>query len=85
MIDSVGNGNLSNVQRAGRAAVREVAPNGARAGAVVKGQASGASVITDLAAAPPPVQSDRVAELRVAIAEGRLVVSAERIARAMVG
>lgn len=86
MIDSVGNSGLSNVQRAGSAWVREVASSGGSCAEVaVRGKASGGSILTDLAAAPPPVQGERVATLRAAIAEGRYVVSAERIAQAMMG
>ena len=86
MIDSVGNSNLSNVQRVSSASVRDVASSvGSTTESAVRGKASGGSIIADLAAAPAPVQSERVAELRTAIAEGRYVVSALRIAKAMVG
>lgn len=86
MIDSVGNATLSNVQRLGCAAVRDVASSGGPRGEVaVNGRASSGSFIADLAAAPAPVEGDHVADLRAAIAEGRYSVSPERIAKAMIG
>jgi flagellar biosynthesis anti-sigma factor FlgM len=85
MIDSVGNGNLSNVQRAAETA-RGATPMARSGPAVVGGGcAPAASILTELASPEAPVRADRVSELRAAIAEGRYAVSAERIAKAMVG
>ena len=85
MIDYVGNGNLSNVQRAAETA-RGAAPSARSGPAVVgSGRAPAASILIELASPEAPVRADRVTELRAAIAEGRYVVSAERIAKAMIG
>lgn len=85
MIDSVGNSNLSNVQRAAETA-RGAGP-AARSGPVVigSGRAPAASILTELASPEAPVRADRVSELRTAIAEGRYAVDAGRIAKAMIG
>lgn len=85
MIDGVGK-NLAGRIDLARAGVDQSAAAAKAAGsaaAPAKGPAVGAAV-SDIVAAGPPVDADKVAAIRAAIAEGRYPVDPARIADRMI-
>jgi negative regulator of flagellin synthesis FlgM len=81
MIDGIGKSG------AGRVDLQRVGAQQSATGAVAKSAArspAAGGTVADLVNAGPPVDGDKVSEIRQAIAEGRYAIDPERIAEAMI-
>ena len=84
MIDKIGNGNAGRVDF-GRGPVERPGAAGRPGGSTDKTSVGGTlGRAAEMAAAGPPVEADRIAALRAAIAEGRYPIDPDRIAERMI-
>ncbi len=84
MIDGLGNNSANRIEPARTAVERSQAP--ARAGDSLEREQGtvAASPAAEMAAAGPPIDAERIAAIRAAIAEGRYPVDPEKIAERMI-
>ncbi len=83
MIDRIGNGGMQRLDTGRLQAARAGQPAGA-APPVAEADKAPASPATALAASGPPVDADRIAALRAAIADGSYRIDADAIADRMI-